>query len=162
MQTGCRRIRTCVSGRLRAATVPTVNTPDAALERLREAAATGALDRFCQDRGIGLLVVFGSVVADERVEPPGDLDVAVRFDPPPGDLIAAVNDLIDLTGFSEVDVMDLGRAGVVARAQALGPESLPLFESRAGGFALAQMGALTEAMETAPLRRLDLELLAGR
>src|SRR5690606_22582659 len=94
---------------------------------------------------------------------PGDLDVAVRLrEGAETDLIDVTNRLIDLTGTSAVDVLDLARAGVVARARALGPGSEPLYEDAAGAVALAQMAALTYAMETAPMRRRDLELLADR
>lgn len=110
-----------------------------------------------------MLVVFGSTVDSDRAGSPGDLDVAVRLrDDAAGDLVDVVNALIDLTGTSDVDVLDLEAAGVVARARALGPSSEPLYEATSGDVARAQMAALTHAMETAPLRRRDLELLADR
>lgn len=88
---------------------------------------------------------------------------AVRLrDDPAADLIDVINALIDLTGTTDVDVMDLTAAGAVARARALGPGSEALYEAEAGAVALAQMAALTYAMETAPMRRRDLELLADR
>ncbi len=61
-----------------------------------------------------------------------------------------------------MDVVDLAAAGPVLRARALGPTGEPLYESTSGLYATAQMAALTEAMEIAWLRRLDLELLAER
>ncbi len=140
-----------------------VGTPLEGLERLRAASATGRLDRVCEQLGIEMLVVFGSAVDPDRVGRPGDLDLAVRRrTDAPGDLRDVVNALIDLTGTSDVDVLDLGAAGVVARARALGPPAEPIFEATAGDVARAQMAALTYAMETAPLRRRDLELLADR
>ena len=110
-----------------------------------------------------MLVVFGSAVDPDRTRAPGDLDIAVRLrDGAAGDLVDVVNALIDLTSTSEVDVLDLAAAGVVARARALGPPSEPLYEATPGDVARAQMAALTYAMETAPLRRRDLEPLADR
>jgi uncharacterized protein YutE (UPF0331/DUF86 family) len=47
-----------------------------------------------------------------------------------------------------VDVVDLAAAGPVLRARALGPPCEPLYEADPGGYATAQMAALTEAMET--------------
>jgi hypothetical protein len=108
-----------------------------------------------------LLTVFGSAVDERRLRPPRDLDVAVRLSPE-ADIVAVVNGLVDLAGSADIDVMDLDRANVVGRARALGPGCVPLYEAEPGGFARSQMAALTEAMETAHLRRLDLELLAER
>lgn len=134
-----------------------------ALERLREAAGSGELDRLCDELGVDLLVAFGSTTRTDRRAEPHDLDVAVRLRlGAPSDRVDVINALIDLTHFTEVDVVDLAVAGPVLRARALGPEGEPLFEADPGGFALAQMAALTEAMETAHLRRLDLDLLAQR
>lgn len=131
------------------------------LDRLQEAAATGALRRLCEEHAILLVVVFGSAM-DQAAESPADLDIAVVPGPSASDLMTVTNAFIDMTRCSAVDVMDLSRAGVVARARALGPDCLPLYEAERGRFALAQMAALTEEMETAYLRRLDLELLAER
>lgn len=139
-----------------------------ALTRLRTAAADGGLADLCLRHGIDLVTVFGSAVRHARAgtdaaEPPArDLDVAVRFDPSGGDVVAVATELADLLGFSAVDVMDLGRAGVVARSRALGPDAEPLLEAAPGLHATAQMAALTTEMETERLRRWDLELLAGR
>lgn len=140
-----------------------MRTPADALSVLRDAAVSGELRQVCRRLGIEVLVAFGSAVDPSPIRPPRDLDVAVRLEPDTtSDLVDVVNALIDLTGFTWVDVMDLGRAGVVARARALGPHAEPLYEAESGAVALAQMAALTYAMETAPMRRQDLELLAGR
>ncbi|HSK22155.1 MAG TPA: hypothetical protein VK906_03220 [Egicoccus sp.] len=140
-----------------------MGTPSEGLQRLRDAAASGVLDDVCARLGISILVVFGSAATAEPGRPPRDLDVAIRLHDGAGtDLVDVTNALIDLTGTSEVDVLDLARAGVVARARALGPGSEPLHEDEPGAVALAQMAALTYAMETAPMRRRDLELLADR
>ena len=162
----CRRVRhrpAFVGGPSRIGRVSSVATPLEGLERIRAAAASGELDRVCERLGVGMLVVFGSAVDPHRVRAPGDLDIAVSLRAgAAGDLVDVVNALIDLTGTSDIDVLELGSAGVVAQARALGPPSEPLYEATAGAVARAQMAALTYAMETAPLRRRDLELLADR
>lgn len=112
---------------------------------------------FCEEHGIALLVVFGSVL-DEDVADPHDLDVALLVDSDV-DLVAVVSALTGMLRFDDVDVMDLRRAGVVARDQALS-RGLPLYEREAGLFARDQLAAMTQRMETAWLRELDMELLA--
>lgn len=134
-----------------------------ALDRLREIQETGELGGLCERQGIDLLVVHGSVLLQEPLRPADDLDIAYRHRPGADpDVLGLVNELMDVTGFDRIDPMDLRNAGVVAQARALGPRSLPLYEAAAGGFATAQMAALTTEMETRHLRRLDLELMAGR
>ena len=133
-------------------------TPLEALDRLRSAAASTELERVCQRLGIRLLVVFGSAIDEERLREPEDLDVAVLLTEST-DLVDVVNGLLDLVRCDALDVMDLGRAGVVARASALGVCE-PLYEAEPGLFANRQMAALAERMDTAWLRRLDLELMA--
>jgi predicted nucleotidyltransferase len=134
-----------------------------ALDRLLAAADSGALEALCDALDLALLVAFGSTTDPDRLHEPRDLDVAVRFRPDArADRVDVINALIDLTGYTEVDVIDLAAAGPVLRARALGPPCEPLYEDHPGGYATAQMAALTEAMETAWLRRLDLELLAER
>ncbi|ROP34583.1 hypothetical protein [Pseudokineococcus lusitanus] len=137
-----------------------------ALATLRAAADDGRLAALCRRHDVDLVTAFGSAVRVDRAgaeEPaPRDLDVAVRFAGRRGDLVAVVTDLVDLLGLAAVDVMDLGRAGVVARSRALGPAAEPLHEAAPGLHALAQMAALTTEMETERLRRWDLDLLASR
>lgn len=116
-----------------------MGTPLEGLERLRAATATGELDRVCERLGIELLVVFGSAVDPDRQRAPDDLDIAVRLrQEAAADVVDVVNALIDLTGTSEVDVLDLAAAGVVARARALGPPNEPLYEATAGVVALGR------------------------
>lgn len=132
--------------------------PRVGLRRLRVAAESSELSALCADHQIKLLVVFGSVLDSSRR--PQDLDIAVAFEPRVvTDLLQLVHDLVQLAGTENVDVMDLGRAGPVARERAL-IGTTPLFESEPGAFTRTQMAAITERMETAPLRQLDLELLA--
>lgn len=122
-------------------------------------AETGELGRFCAERGVRLLVAFGSAVHDPDV-PARDLDLAVLTRDGP-DRFALVADLIHLAGSDAVDVMDLGRASVLARANALG-WGLPLYEDEPGLYAREQMAAVGQRMELGWLADLDLDLMAGR
>jgi predicted nucleotidyltransferase len=132
--------------------------PPAALGRLRAAADDGRLDALCERHGVRVLTVFGST---GRGEPrPRDLDVAVGYERGRrADLLALLDDLVELAGTEDVDLLVLDDAGPVARERAL-VGCVPLYESAAGEYALAQMAAMTERMETDWLRRLDLDLLA--
>jgi len=126
---------------------------------LRAAADSGALAALCRQHAIRLLVVFGSVLDPSRA--PRDLDVAVAFEPgATPDLLRLIEDLAALTSVESVDLLDLARAGPVARERAL-VATLPLYESEPGVFANSQMAAMTERMETDWLRRLDLELMGS-
>lgn len=128
-----------------------------ALQRLIDLAESGELDDFLVGHGVELMTAFGSAVSVTGGA--DDLDVAVALGPD-ADLYALVADLVGLLGFDRIDVVDLGRADVVLAAEALGV-CVPLYESEAGRFARRQMAAITERMETAYLRRLDLELLSS-
>ncbi len=154
------------------AIVAAVMSARAAYARLRDAAESGALAALCDRHRIRLVTVFGSVVYAEitgddiatATPPPRDLDIAVFFDPAAvkvgsTKLMEVVNDLVDLTLFDHVDVMVLNRAGPVAKDQALSL-GVPLFEADAGMYARMQMAASTQRMDTAHLRRGDLELMA--
>lgn len=117
----------------------------------------------CNRHAVKLLVVHGSVLDRAPLRPPNDVDLAFRYEPDAGrDVVSLINELLDLTHFDGLDLMDLGRAGPVARARALGPDSVLLYESERGLFAETQMAAFAEEMDTRWLRRLDLELLAGK
>ena len=129
-----------------------------ALVRLRAAADDGRLEAVCRARGVRLLTVFGSAVRD--VERARDLDVAVSL-AADADLLGLVGDLLDVAGTDMVDVMVLDGASPTARRNGLGT-AVPLFEADAGLFARTQMAAALEFYETAWLRRLDLERMAGR
>lgn len=123
-------------------------------------AASGDLDSLCEHYGLDLLVVHGSVL-DPGADP-ADVDVAV-WPRPRGtfDLLGFVVDLSPLAGTEAVDVMDLSRAGVVARGLALG-RCEPLYERVPGLFARRQMAALPPLVDTAWIRDLGLETMAGR
>jgi predicted nucleotidyltransferase len=131
--------------------------PRAALADLRNLASAGELDAFCAAHGIRLLVAFGSAVQPDASEP-RDLDVAVLLQPG-ADLVAVVTALVALLSCDEVDVMDLAAADLVARGAALAGE--PLFEDEPGLYARRQMATLPLLVETAWIRRLQLEQLAS-
>jgi predicted nucleotidyltransferase len=134
-----------------------VTDPRQALDRLRSAAKTGELGAVCRRYGVALLVAFGSAV--RRGTAPRDLDLAVRFSGDTPDMLSFLDELTSLAGTSQLDLMDLGRAGPVAREQALvGGE--PLVEEAPDLFDRAQLAAIMERMDTAWLRRIDLELMA--
>lgn len=132
--------------------------PAAGLVRLREQAADGRLDGLCERHGIAVLTVFGSAARGETAA--RDLDVAVlhrrgyRVD-----YLALIGDLQRATG-TDIDLAVLDGVGPVLRERALvGVE--PLYEYRAGEWARAATAAVLERMDTAWMRRLDLDLLAG-
>lgn len=130
-------------------------TPAQGLARLRAAAG---LEAVCERHHVRVLTVFGSTA--RSLPSARDLDVAVLTEPGrPLDAIGLVNDLIELSGVDAVDLAHLNRAGPVLRERAL-VGVVPLFESEPGAFADAQTAAIGERIETDPLRRLDLDLLA--
>ncbi|HEY6421714.1 MAG TPA: hypothetical protein VIY28_00420 [Pseudonocardiaceae bacterium] len=69
--------------------------------------------------------------------------------------------LEDLVDSDRVDLLDVDRAGAVARQHALVPGD-PLYEYRSGEFARQQMRASGQRLGTEWMRRLDLELMADR
>jgi hypothetical protein len=130
--------------------------PHSGLGRLRAAADSGSLAEICERHGVRLLTAFGSAVRDGEL--PDDLDLGVAFTGS-GNLLALYEDLVQLSGTEPIDLMDLRRAGPVARERALVGAVL-LYEREPGAFTRAQMGSMTERMETDRLRRVDLELMA--
>jgi predicted nucleotidyltransferase len=136
-------------------------SPTDALARLRALAGSGELDRFCEAHAIDLLVVFGSALDEDPIRPPQDLDLAVLASAQDRAWAWAglVAELAELLASDAIDVMDLGRANPLARAEAL-TICLPVYESRPGLFAEQQMAAITERIETRWLRSLDLDALA--
>lgn len=138
-------------------------SPYDALDRLHSMAAAGELSALCVRHGLDLLVVHGSVVDPEPLRPARDLDLAFRAKPDAKpDVVGLTNDFLDATRFDGVDLMDLQRAGPVARARALSPDCVLLYEASPGLFATAQIAAITIEMETQWLRRLSLQLMAER
>lgn len=131
-------------------------SPREALETLRRASADGTLERLCAGHQVGLMVAFGSTVHGSAE--PDDLDLAVRFTSRPGDLLGLIDALVELTGFDEVDVLDLSRAGPVAKERSLDQGEL-LFEAERGSFAEAHIAAVLERMDTAWMRAAELRML---
>lgn len=141
----------------------TSRTPYDAFRSLSSSAAAGDLAKLCERHGVELLVVHGSVLDPEPLRPAQDLDLAFRYvQGAERDQVALINEILQLARFDAIDLMDLGRAGPVARARALAPNSVVLYEADRSIFAEAQIAAMTETMETRWMRRRDLELLGSR
>ena len=136
-----------------------MTTPAEGLRRLRDAAESGLLETFCVRHGVRVLTVFGSAArGDERAR---DLDVGVLKEREAAfDAVAAVGDLVELTGVDAIDLAHLNRGGPVLRERAL-VGSVGLYESAPGALADAQAIAIGERIETDPMRRLNLRLLAS-
>ena len=134
-----------------------VTTPAEALERLRRAEASGELAVLAEGLSVGLVVAFGSAARGDSTA--RDLDIAVASRSGDLDPTVVVLALMDLTGTDDVDLLDLDRAGPVARQHALVPGE-PLYEFLPGEFARQQMRASGERLSTEWMRRLDLALMA--
>ncbi len=134
--------------------------------RLLEAGGDGRLEEVAARWGVRLLTLFGSGARDPARA--RDVDVAVLGAPPPGpgaagpspDLLGLVGDLVDLTGFDGVDVLDLAAASPTARHRALTGARL-LVEAEPGLFARRQMAAALEFYETAWMRAADLRRMSA-
>jgi hypothetical protein len=135
-----------------------VDSPRAALSQLRREARAGVLARLCQEAGIELLVAFGSATDPDWPVAPRDLDLAVVMTSD-SSLLRVIDALVTHLAFEQIDVMDLERAGSVARAQALGRGEL-LHETAPGTFAEQQILALVQEADTRWMRDLQLEALA--
>lgn len=118
---------------------------------------SGELAVLCEQQGIALLVVFGSVLAE--VDHPSDLDLAVRFHTKSPDTLGFLDSLSRGMPGDYVDLMVLNDAGPVARERAL-VGGRPLYEAHPGEFANAQIAAIMERLDTDWLRKLDLELMS--
>jgi hypothetical protein len=129
----------------------------AALARLRDPAGRGALSAVCERHDVELLVAFGSATIPGRL--PNDLDLGALFGAGHPDMLGLLDELSSIAGTSRLDLMDLRRAGPVARERAL-LRAVRLFEADRGTLTRIQMAAITERMDTEWLRRLDLMLMA--
>ncbi|MGI9017834.1 MAG: nucleotidyltransferase family protein [Euzebya sp.] len=129
------------------------------LARLVVAAEDGRLASLCKRHGAWILGAHGSAVAGDH--PARDLDLAVLLPPPAtlDNLVALTDDLRELVGGGEIDLMDLRHATPVARTHGLG--GIPLYEDRRGRFAEEAIAAWSERLDTSWLRRLERELLTG-
>jgi len=133
-------------------------SPSEALDQLRREARDGSLARFCDAAGIDLLVAFGSATDLGRPVPPRDLDLAVIMSGT-RNLLQVLDTVVVHLGFEQVDLMDLARAGEVARVQALGRGEL-LYEDTPGTFAEQQILAFVQHADTRWMRDLELQDLA--
>ncbi len=133
--------------------------PAQAVARLQAAAADGSLDAWCARLRIELLVIFGSAADSARADAARDLDVAVLLGAD-GGLLEVIDALVELTGCPDVDLLDLGRAGPVVSEEAL-VGTLPLYEAESGLLTQLRDRAMVRRMDTAWLRRLDLDLMAS-
>ena len=106
-----------------------------------------------------MLTVFGSAARDDPAA--RDLDIGVLLELGAQiDYLALIDDLERITE-ANIDVVHLNPAGPVLRERAL-VGSVVLDESEPGAWAAASTAAVLERMDTDWLRRLDLDLLAGR
>lgn len=120
-----------------------------ALASLEAAAASGRLGRVCEEYGIDLVTLFGSA---QHGRDPQDIDVAVGFrHGAERDVLGIIGALADLVPGDHLDVMDLDRAGPVARVEALVASRI-LYEADADVFTRREMQALGEYLDTAYLR----------
>ncbi len=135
-------------------------SPIDAARRLRGAAVDGRLEALAEVHGLSLVVMVGSA---SRGQPDArDLDVAVGARERTGlDAVAVICALMNLVDSDCVDLLDLDRAGPVARQHALVPGD-PLYEYQPGEFARQQMKASGQRLGTEWMRRLDLALMAQR
>ncbi len=135
-----------------------------ALARIVTAASDGRLDSICEQFGVRVMSAFGSATGTRSTHP-NDLDLGVSFERHPperhgtGDRIALWSALVDLVDFEGIDLVVLDIDNPVLRAEAL--TGVPLYESRRGVFAEAQIAAVGERRDTAAMRRRNLELMAS-
>ncbi|WP_226346923.1 hypothetical protein [Agilicoccus flavus] len=128
-----------------------------ALTALDAAVDDGRIEQVCRAHAVELLVLFGSALHSPD---PRDVDVAVGFGHGTArDLLGTIDALADLVPGDHLDVMDLDRAGPVARVEALVGCRI-LYEGRAGAFTEREMSALGEYLDTAYLRTALLRDLA--
>lgn len=133
-------------------------TAQQAVGRLRGAVESGDLSELCGRAGVQLMTIFGSANAPDTDA--NDVDLAVRFEPESsGDVLALLDRLYRLTEYERFDVLDIGRAGPVARERALVGAQV-LYEARPGRFANEQIAAIMERLDTDEMRRVELELMS--
>ncbi|MEJ7742435.1 MAG: hypothetical protein WKF73_07755 [Nocardioidaceae bacterium] len=134
------------------------NAARPAVLRLCAAAESDDLDELCARAGVQLLVLFGSARSVDSY--PDDVDLAVRFERDAShDVLGLLDHLYRLTGYEDFDVLDLGRAGPLARERALVGARV-LHEANPGRFANEQIAAIMERIDTDEMRRAELALMA--
>lgn len=75
-------------------------------------------------------------------------------------MIRVTSALVGALSCDDIDVLDLDRAGIVARANALAG-ALPLYEDQRGAYTRAAMAALGMAADTDWIRDLQLDRLTS-
>jgi hypothetical protein len=131
----------------------------AAAERLAAACADGSLDAALTANRVQAVILHGSAV-DPSVDEPDDLDVAIWCGGDgPADLLGVVAALTDAAGADlDLSLLDDAPVSLVARAST----GRGLWEHEPGTIARLQMRFVPQWWDTAWLRRLRLEQLAGR
>lgn len=127
------------------------------LSRLKAAVAGGHADAVLDAHGIEMIIVFGSVLDDDRT--PADLDLAFAHDGTL-DVVRLVEDVHRITAMERVDIVNLEAAGVVTRGEVY-RTGRPIFQQSNGLFAEGAADALTRLWDSKWLRRLQLEALAN-
>lgn len=131
-------------------------TAEDAVQRLLDVVDSGELVALCERAGVSLMVLFGSAV--DTPEDASDVDLAVSFEADGGDVLGLLDELYRFTGYEGFDILDLDRAGPVARERALVGCRL-LYQAAPGTFANRQIAAIMERLDTDEFRRIDLGLL---
>lgn len=132
--------------------------PAATAAALRAAAGSGALRSALAGLDVELVVLFGSALDGAA---PRDVDVAVGFHPGvSGDPLAVLDAVAAVAPGDHIDLLDLDRAGPVARVESL-TKGVVLLETTPGAFTRRQMFAMGEYVETAYLREALLRDLAS-
>lgn len=126
------------------------------VDRLSQAVESGELAALCARAEVELMVLFGSATRTPAAA--ADVDLAVSFRGGRGDQLRLLEGLYRLTGYEGFDILDLDRAGVVAREHALVGARV-LHQATQGDFAERQIAAIMERMDTEEFRRVELDLM---
>ncbi len=125
------------------------------LARLMAAQDDGRLDQLCVRHGLQVLTLFGSAATQDPT--PADLDLAYRS-AGSTDHLRLLDDLVQMTGEEHIDLVDLRHADPVVAQRALAGTGL--FEDRPGRFVGMRELAQRIYMDTAHVRRAQLEALS--
>jgi len=133
-----------------------VNPVPEVVDQLSRAVESGDLSALCARSDVELMVLFGT--AHRTPAAAADVDLAVSFRADRGDQLRLLDELYRLTGYEGFDILDLDRAGAVAREHALVGARL-LHQATPGDFAERQIAAIMERMDTDEFRRVELALM---
>ena len=126
-----------------ASTLRCLIEPSATLRAVRDAAHDGTLAALCDELDIEVLVLFGSSI--HRPDP-GDVDLAAFAHGSPVSILTAMEEFAAAFPGDNIDLMDLDRAGPVARQRALTRGEV-LYRVRPAAFSERQIFAMREFME---------------